>query len=67
MTYEKNRSILIGCLLLALCACESDEERWIREGREKAQEINERVNRNKQRSEQLSKDMAEIERIMNGK
>ena len=59
--------ILIVCLLLTLCACESAEERWIREGRERAEEINENVSRNNQQSEQLNKDMADIANIMNGK
>lgn len=59
--------ILIVCLLLTLCACESAEERRIREGRERAEEINENVRRNKQQSEQLNQDMADLANIMNGK
>lgn len=58
--------ILIGCLLLSLCACESEEERWARETKERTQEINESVERNKQNSAQLSKDMAELARLING-
>ena len=59
--------ILIVCLLLTLCGCESAEERRIREGRERAEEINENVRRNKQQSEQLNQDMADLANIMNGK
>lgn len=59
--------ILIGCMLLTLCGCESAEERWIREGRERAEEINESIRRNKQQSEQLNQDMADLANIMNGK
>ena len=59
--------ILIVCLLLTLCACESAEERRIREGRERAEEINKSIERNKQQSEQLNQDMSDLANIMNGK
>ena len=59
--------ILIVCLLLTLCACESAEERRIREGRERAEEINKNIERNKQQSEQLNQDMSDLVNIMNGK
>lgn len=58
--------ILIGCLLLTLYACESEEERWARETKERTAEINKSVERNEQRSKQLSKDMAELARLING-
>ena len=64
---RKGAFILIVCLLLTLCACESAEERWIREGRERAEEINENISRNKQQSEQLNQDMSDLVNIMNGK
>ena len=58
--------ILISCLLLTLCACESEEERWARETKERTAEINKSVERNEQQSKQLSKDMAEFARLING-
>ena len=69
LPHEKDRSvyILIVCLLLTLCACESAEERRIREGRERAEEINKNIERNKQQSEQLNQDMSDLVNIMNGK
>lgn len=59
--------ILIGCLLLTLCACESSEERWRRESEERVQKINENIERNKQQSEKLVRDARELADIMNGK
>ena len=70
LPHEKKRIgafILIVCLLLTLCACESAEERRIREGRERAEEINKNIERNKQQSEQLNQDMSDLVNIMNGK
>ena len=55
--------ILIGCLLLSLCACESSEERERRE----IEKIMENIERIRQRSDKLGRDLGELADIMNGK
>ncbi len=59
--------VLIGCLLLSLCACESSEERERRE----IEKLMEKIERNKQQSEKMGRDLGEfadiINDIMNGK
>lgn len=55
--------VLIGCLLLSLCACESSEERERRE----IEKIMENIERSRQRSDKLGRDLGELADIMNGK